>query len=74
MGFDKEHKTIIETLNIIEAEEYLEFLRRERSRHYETFIRLRVRVGFLASEVLRQREEIIRIDERIEQVRKRFLL
>lgn len=72
MEFDKEHKTKIETLNIIEAEEYIEFLERERTRHYEVWLRCQARSKFWGSEALRQKEELEKLEDKLKKVKEKF--
>ena len=72
MKFDEEHKAIVSTLNEIEAEEYKEFLRRERSRHVEIHIRSDARAQFWGSEAIRQAEEIEKLDVKLKKVKEMF--
>ena len=72
MKFDKEHKTIIKTLNILEAKEYLLFLIEEKGRHNETLIRCKAKVELWNSELQRQIEEMDKINKRIKEIKKRL--
>lgn len=71
MKFNKHHKVIIDTLNIIQGEEFVEFLRRERSRHLEIYIRCDARAQFWGSEAKRQFEEIAKLDKRLNKVKRK---
>ena len=74
MEFDENHKTKLETLNYIEAEEFIDFLQNERKRHMETYTRCNARARFWESEAIRQSKEIGKIEERIAEVQKKWNL
>ena len=83
MKFDSSHKVKIETLNEVEAAAYNLFLEQERVRHLNTLNSCRLKTKlydlpdefnqalskFWESEVLRQAEEIRKLDERVRKVK-----
>jgi len=70
MKFDKHHKVEIKTLNDIEAGVYLNFLLTERIRHQATVEMCGAWIEFWHSEFQRQLNEVWKIDERIEKLKR----
>lgn len=74
MKFNKNHKTKIETLNELEAGVYLNFLSLERHRHETTVEVCIAWIELWQSELARQQEDLEKIDERVKEVKNKYLV
>jgi len=73
MRFDKKtHKVKVETLSLIEAEEFKNFLLQEQRRHLQALERMKARFKFWESEAMRQADELDKLDKRLMLIKKRW--
>lgn len=72
MEFNEENIVDVDSVNNIQAEEYITFLIEERERHDELAIRYNARSVLWGSEAKRQERDVIFTDAKIKELREKF--